>query len=88
MTRPAASQLDKALAYIRLRNPQGARNVRRSIEAALDLLLHQPYAGAVTVRPGIRRVMALPYPYAITYRVIADEIVILGIRHAARQPHP
>ncbi len=32
--------------------------------------------------------MVLPYPYAITYRVAADEIVILGVRHAARKPRP
>ena len=53
----------------------------------MDLLLHQPAAGAMTVRPGVRRDMALPYPYAIAYRVIADEIVIRGIRHAARKPY-
>ena len=88
LTRPAASQLNQALAYIGPRNPQGARKVRESLEAAMELLLQHPFAGAMTVRPGVRRVMALPYPYAITYRVSADEIVILGVRHAARQPRP
>jgi plasmid stabilization system protein ParE len=35
---------------------------------------------------GLRRIAVFPYPYFIFYRVLADEIVIHGIRHAARDP--
>jgi len=88
LTQPAASQLGKALAYLDQKNPQGARKVQRRLQAAMDLLLRHPFAGSVTARPGVRRLQVRPYPYAITYRVATDEIVILGIRHAARQPQP
>jgi len=88
LTRPAASQLDKVLAYLDRRNPHGARKVQQRLGAAMDLLLHHPFADSMTARPGIRRLMARPYPYAITYQVAADEVVILGIRHAARRPQP
>ncbi|MCJ2055613.1 type II toxin-antitoxin system RelE/ParE family toxin [Methylobacterium sp. J-048] len=88
LTRPAASQLDRALAYLNRRNPQGARKVQQRLQAAMDLLLHDPFAGSMTARPGIRRLMARPSPYAITYPVAANEIVILGIRHTPRRPQP
>ncbi len=52
----------------------------------MDLLLHHPFVGSMTARGGIRPVAARPYPYAITYRVADDEIIVLGIRHTARQP--
>jgi len=76
------------LAYLDRRNPHGARKVQQGLGAAMDLLLHHPFAGSMTARPGIRRLMVRPYPYAITYQVAADEIVILGIRHSARRPQP
>ncbi|MDP4005383.1 type II toxin-antitoxin system RelE/ParE family toxin [Methylobacterium sp. NEAU K] len=88
LTRPAASQLDQALAYIDRRNRQGARKVQQRLQAAMELRGQHPFAGSITARPGVRRLIARPYPYAITYCVAADEIVILGIRHAARQPQP
>ncbi|MEL6064952.1 MULTISPECIES: type II toxin-antitoxin system RelE/ParE family toxin [unclassified Methylobacterium] len=87
ITRPAAAQLDRVLTYIDQRNPQGARHVQHRVQAAIDLLLHHPFAGTVTARPGIRRLVVRPYPYAITYRVRADEVVLLGFRHSARRSH-
>lgn len=87
-TAPAARQLDRALAYIHRHNPQGARNVQRRIQAVMMVLLQQPQAGHATARPGIRRFVAHPYPYAITYRPTDDEIVILGVRHTSRRPVP
>nr|WP_244625728.1 type II toxin-antitoxin system RelE/ParE family toxin [Methylobacterium mesophilicum] len=66
-------------------NPQGARHVLQRVQAAMDLLLQHPFAGSTTARPGVRRLLVRPYPYAITYRVRAGEVVILGIRHSARR---
>lgn len=34
----------------------------------------------------MRRIVATPYPYLIFYEATEDEVVILGIRHAARDP--
>lgn len=86
LTRPAADQLDSLLTYIAQRNPHGARRVQKRLQALMDLLLHHPFVGSMTARGGVRRVVARPYPYAITYRVVDDEILVLGIRHTARQP--
>jgi toxin ParE1/3/4 len=37
---------------------------------------------------GLRRIAALPYPYVIFYAVTAEDVVIIGVRHAARKPAP
>ena len=33
-------------------------------------------------------IVTLPYPYLIFYEVTAEEVVIIGVRHAAREPEP
>ncbi len=50
------------------------------------LLLQHPYAGHAISRPGIRRILVSPYPYALTYRVGDGEIIIRSIRHTAGRP--
>ncbi len=85
-TLPAAAQLDRVFAYIEERNPRGARNVQMRIRHMIQLLLEHPNAGSTTSRPGMRRIVVVPYPYAIFYRVGDDEVVIHGIRHTARRP--
>ncbi|XYD09332.1 type II toxin-antitoxin system RelE/ParE family toxin [Methylobacterium sp. NMS12] len=71
------------LTYIAQRNPHGARRVQKRLQALMDLLLQPPLRG---FDDGPGRHQARPYPYAITDRVADDEILILGIRHTARQP--
>lgn len=86
LTAPAARQLDRVLAYIDQHNPQGARHVQERIQEAMLLLLKHPYAGHAAARPGIRRILVSPYPYALTYRVGDGEIIVRSIRHTARRP--
>ncbi|HJE25309.1 MAG TPA: type II toxin-antitoxin system RelE/ParE family toxin [Methylorubrum populi] len=88
LSRPAARQLDGILTHIAEQHPQGAQHVRERLQAMMDLLLQHPFAGHATTRRGIRRIVASPYPYAITYSVGVGEIVILGVRHTARRPSP
>ena len=85
-TLPAAHQLDRILTTIAEQHPTGARNVQERISAVMDLLQHQPQAGAATARPGVRRMVVRPYPYAVAYRIGDDEIIVLGVRHTARWP--
>ena len=82
----AAAELDEVLAYIDERSPQGARNVKARIQAVINLLLEHPQAGRRTSKGRQRRVVAYPYPYLTFYRATNDEIVVHGVRHAARRP--
>jgi toxin ParE1/3/4 len=81
-----AAELDKVLDYIEAQSPQGARHVQTRIQVIIDLLLRHPHAGHLTSKGRLRRMIVSPYPYLIFYQATEDEIVIHGVRHAARRP--
>lgn len=82
----AAKELAEVLGYIAERSPQGARRVQARIKAVVEMLVRHPKAGAHTSHPRLRRLVVNPYPYLIFYEVGADEVIIHGVRHAARDP--
>ena len=86
LTRTAAKQITQALDYIAERSPQGAESVRERIRIVIDVLRNFPQLGQETDRAGYRRVVLLPYPYALVYRVTDREIVVMRLRHTARRP--
>ena len=81
-----AAELDQVLDYIEMLSPQGAHHVRARIRTIIDLLLQHPQAGQLTSKGRLRRMIVSPYPYLIFYEATEDEIVIHGVRHAARRP--
>lgn len=87
-TPKALAELADILAYVAERSPQGARNVQARIQAITALLVQHPHAGQLTSESGLRRTVTPPYPYLIFYAATAEEVVIIGVRHAAREPEP
>ncbi len=85
-TREAAKELDQVLSYIEGRSLGGARHVEARIQAAINLIVSYPRSGQLTSTPGLRRVVVHPYPYLIFYAARDEEVVIHGVRHAARRP--
>lgn len=85
-TRRAAKELDQLLSYIDDRSPRGAAEVKARIRAIIDLIALHPMAGRPMPRRSLRRVVVHPFPYLVFYAVSEDEIVIHGVRHAARRP--
>ena len=85
-TRRALRQLAEILDYVDARSPQGAENIKRRLQAIIDLLADHPNSGRLTNKRDIRRAVARPYPYVIFYRPDATGIVVHGVRHAARKP--
>ena len=82
----ALRQIDKALAYIGERSPQGAANLRERIEAAAAMVQDHPHAAQATSRARTRRVVLTPYPYVLFYRVTADEVTVTRFRHTSQRP--
>ncbi|TCM57626.1 plasmid stabilization system protein ParE [Rhizobium sp. PP-F2F-G48] len=78
--------LEQVAAYIGMRSPQGARRVMLRIKSLIEQLPDQPFAGARTEDPTIRRLIALPYPYLVFYEVTETEIIIHAVRHGSRDP--
>jgi plasmid stabilization system protein ParE len=85
-TRRAAAELDKVLADIDERSPQGARSVKARIQEMIVLLLQHPQAGHLTSKSLLRRMVVYPHPYLIFYRATETEIIIHAVRHSARRP--
>ena len=82
----AAVELDEILTYIGERSPMGAAKVKQRVQTVANLLLRHPEAGQKTSRASLRRIVAHPYPYLIFYQTTPVEIIIHGVRHAARRP--
>ncbi len=82
----AVAELDKVLTDIELESPLGALRVKARVQAVVNLILQYPHAVPLRSKRGIRRIMAHPYPYLIFYKATGNEIVIHGVRHAARRP--
>jgi plasmid stabilization system protein ParE len=82
----ALVELDEVLTYIAERSPQGARRVQARIQAVTNLLGEHPDSGQPTGNPRLRRIVAAPYPYLIFYEIAEEEVIIIGVRHGARDP--
>lgn len=82
----ALAELDGILSHIGAHSLQGARRVGDRVRAALETLAEQPGIGARTSDPRLRRLVLRPYPYLLFYEERETEVVVIGLRHAARDP--
>src|SRR5262245_57981701 len=62
-----------------------ADRVRRHLRTRANRLRANPYIGIASSNPDIRVLSPTRYPYRIYYTVQGDDIVILHVRHTARQ---
>ncbi len=86
LARPAFEDLAAILDYLAQRSPQAAEDLASRVDRLLAQLAEQPGMGVRTDDPGVRRLVLRPYPYLAFYEVGEAEVVILAIRHAARDP--
>jgi toxin ParE1/3/4 len=84
-TDPASFELEQSVSYFIEQAPASAADFADSIDAAVALLLDNPYSAQETDMPGIRRAYVRRFRYNVFYTIEGDEIVILHIRHAARR---
>jgi addiction module RelE/StbE family toxin len=85
---PRATQdLTEIADYIRERNPAAALRVRGAILRSLENLVLFPEVGRRQTIEGVRKLVTSKYPYLVyySYDQAAEEIVILSIRHSARE---
>jgi toxin ParE1/3/4 len=66
---------------------KAARAIEARIRAVIERIRREPLsAQAVTERPGVHVVPLVRYPYKIFYRVTAESVRIVHIRHTSRRP--
>jgi plasmid stabilization system protein ParE len=82
----ARGDIDEIRRYLLKRSPSGARNVVRSIKAAVRFIAEHPLAAEETDAPGVRVKVVVDYPYKIFYSPHPDFVEIIHIRHSARKP--
>jgi plasmid stabilization system protein ParE len=85
-TDTAATEVEEILEYIAQHNPSAAVRVNLRIHQTTDLLADFPEIAQMTDEPGIRRTPVGRYPLLVYYTVEGNEVVILHVRHAAREP--
>jgi toxin ParE1/3/4 len=73
--------------YIRAHSPGAALRVRSAILDSLQNLAMWPEIGRKQTAEGVRKLVTRRYPYFVYYTVddAHEEIVILTIRHPARE---
>ena len=85
---PRAIQDIAAIAdHIRAENPAAAQRVRAAIYKSLQDLILFPYIGRRQKAEHVRKLVTRRYPYLVYYTVNSDaeEIVILNVKHPARE---
>ena len=83
-TTVAADDLAHIVDYIRKDNPAAARRVAQTIYQGVSRLRRFPNMGRVGLAENTRELVLSPWPYIAVYELIAGQIQVLRIRHAAQ----
>jgi addiction module RelE/StbE family toxin len=83
-TPQAADDLDAAVDYISAERPDAAVRVANTIYNHVLALATMPQMGRTGELPGTRELVFHPWPYIAVYRVDAEAVRILRIRHASQ----
>jgi toxin ParE1/3/4 len=84
-TDEALRAIEQAYEYLYQFNPRAAEHIAASIRAEGLSLANFPHRGRPVPGTDMREWVSA-YPYIIRYRVAANEVVILRVRHSARRP--
>lgn len=80
----AADDLAQIVDYIRMDNPAAAQRVAQTIYKSVARLGRSPGIGRPGLAVGTRELVFSPWPYIAVYEVVDDHIVVLRVRHGAR----
>ncbi len=84
-TRQALRDLEEIAAYIRERNPSAAARVRDAILESLRDLADFPTLGRRQSVEDVRKYVTRQHSYLVYYTYDTETVIVLTIRHPARQ---
>lgn len=84
-TETALAEIDAIFAHVAADNPVAAQRLVERVEQVVSRLSDFPMLGHSVDESGVRIIPLGRYLYLIFYTQSAGEIVILHVRHAARQ---
>ena len=82
----AVADREAIFAYLNRRNPRAARDVKAYIKKRILDLGTLPRRALVVPDLGVHALWLGRYPYIVYYRIGREDVSIVHIRHAARQP--
>ena len=83
----ALRDLEEIYVYQSVNWPGARRKFEERIRAAhLQIAAFPNAAPEVSTRPNVRVTGLLPFPYRLFYRIDANGIAVLHVRHVARKP--
>lgn len=88
VTRRARNDMLEILSFVAEKSPQGAARVAAAIDAGMSFLSESPRGGLRTDHAELYVKILPDCPYKIFYRLKADAIEVVHIRHSARRPWP
>jgi len=82
----ALAELDEILSGIAAENPGAAQRLAMRNDRTTERIARFPQAAPpIEQRSNVRVVPLVRYPYLIHYTVVAEEVIVLRIRHGARK---
>jgi toxin ParE1/3/4 len=84
-TQTALRGIWRAYEYLTDFNPRAPVHLAESLLAAGDSLVNFPHRGRPVRGTNMRELVTVS-PYIIRYRVTADTVIILRVRHGSRRP--
>lgn len=82
----AESEARSAFLWYMARNPRAAERFQAAFEECIDAIAEAPERFA-EVEPGIRRrLLFRRFPYAVLYRVIRNEVLVVAVMHLPDAP--
>jgi plasmid stabilization system protein ParE len=85
-TARAFADREEIFRYLDERNPRAAREVKAFVKKRIASLAQHPARTPLIKELGVHAHWVGRYPYIIYYRAVGEEIWIVHIRHAAREP--
>lgn len=82
----AFADREDIFAYLDRHAPHIAHDIKALIKQRIESLGHNPKRSRLIRELGVHAHWLGRYPYIIYYRIVNDEVFIVHIRHAAREP--
>jgi toxin ParE1/3/4 len=84
-TEAALAEIESIFAYVAAETPTAAHRIVERVEQIVSRLSEFPMLGHAVDEAGVRIVPPGRFPYLVFYTQSAGEVLILHVRHAARQ---
>jgi len=85
--RLAIAEIDHEVDYYESKQTGLGSEFEDELDAAFELLLRFPQAGAPWKGRTDRRVLVIErFPFTLPYQVVGDDIIVLALAHTSRRP--